>query len=168
MRKSTLFILVSLCLFSKDSFSQSSSQQQAKALLQTIKEKHYSPRTIDDNFSASLFDKMFEGLDPDKIFLTKIDLSGMAPYKTTLDDELNGNTWTFLNKIIPLFRQRLLQADTIITDITSKPFDLLLKEFFSIGLDTSWSATEKEKKIKWHQTLKYETLEGLADIASLQ
>src|SRR6185503_10701930 len=125
MRKSTLFILVSLCLFSKDSFSQSSLQQQAKALLQTIKEKHFSPRTIDDNFSASLFDKTFEGLDPDKTLFTKIDLTGLSMYKTALDDELNGNTWAFLNKIIPIYRQRLLQADTMITEITSKPFDFL-------------------------------------------
>ena len=168
MRKTAFTILAFLFLFAKNSYSQSSSQQQVKALLQTIKEKHYSPRTIDDNFSGAVFDKTFENLDPDKIFFTKADLSGFATYRTTLDDELNGNTWIFLNKIIPVYRQRLLQADTLITDITSKPFDFLLNEFLSTDLDTSWPATEQEKKAKWHQTLKYETLEGLADIASIQ
>ena len=168
MRKTAFTILAFLFLFAKDSLSQSSAQQQVKALLQTIKEKHYSPRTIDDNFSAAVFDKTFENLDPDKIFFTKADHSGFAIYRTTLDEELNGNTWIFLNKIVPVYRQRLLQADSIITDITSKPFDFLLNDFLSTDLDTNWPETEKEKKAKWYQTLKYETLEGLADIASIQ
>ena len=40
--------------------------------------------------------------------------------------------------------------------------------FFSIAADTSWAVNEKEKKNKWYQALKYETLEGLADIAAVQ
>lgn len=168
MRKTAFTILAFLFLFGKYSISQSSSQQQVKALLQTIKEKHYSPRVIDDNFSGAVFDKTFESLDPEKIYFTKADLSGLAMYRTTLDDELNGNAWSFLNRIIPVYRQRLLQADTIITDITSKPFDFSTNEYLSIDLDTSRPSADKEKKAKWHQTLKYETLEGLADIASLQ
>lgn len=168
MHKTAFTILALLFLFSKDSFSQNTSQQQVKALLQTIKEKHFSPRPIDDNFSASVFEKTFEGLDPDKNFFTTTDLAGLAVYKTTIDDELNGNSWTFLNKVIPIYRQRLLQADTMITEITSKPFDFVPNEFLSLGLDTSWPAAEKEKKAKWYQSLKYETLEGLADIASIQ
>lgn len=168
MPKTALFILLCLFLFARESNSQGSSQQQAKALVQTIKENHYSPRSIDDNFSTSLFGETFENLDPDKTFFTNVDLSSLATYRTTLDDELNGSVWTFLGKIIPIYRRRLLQADSMITDITSKSFDLTLNEFFSIGLDTSWPATDKEKKNKWYQKLKYETLEGLADIASIQ
>ena len=168
MRKIALSLLALLFLCGVKSFSQSSTQQQVRALLQTIKERHYSPRAIDDNFSAFVFDRMFESLDPDKAFFTKADISGLATYKTSLDDELNGNASTFLNKIIPMYRLRLLQADTIISDITSKPFDLLVNEFLSIALDTTWPASEKEKRTKWQQTLKYETLEGLSDIASMQ
>ena len=151
-----------------DSFSQGSSQQQVKALLQVVKEKHYSPRTVDDNFSEFLFARVFERLDPDKIFFTVSDLSDLASYKTTLDEELNGKSWTFLNRMIPLYRKRLMQADTAIADITSKPFDFSLNEFLSVAIDKSWPATEKEKRNKWYQILKYETLEGLVDIASIQ
>jgi carboxyl-terminal processing protease len=168
MRKIALSLLALLFVGGVESFSQSSSQQQVRALLQTIKEKHYSPRTIDDNFSAFVFDRMFESLDPEKVFFTKADISGLSSYKTSLDDELNGNASAFLNKITPMYRLCLMQADTIISDITSKPFDLLSNEFMSIALDTTWPAGEKEKRAKWQQTLKYETLEGLADIASIQ
>ena len=168
MLKNVLFILIFLLFFIKTARSQGSSQQQAKALLQTIREKHYGPRIIDDSFSESLFDQFFENLDPDRVFFTIADLSGLSSFRKTLDDELNGKGWAFLNKIIPLYRLRLLQADSIIGDITSKPFDFSLNEFFSIVTDTTWPANEKVKRNKWYQTLKYETLEGLADIASVQ
>lgn len=168
MLKAASSILVFLFVLPTDAISQGSSQQQVKALLQVVKEKHYSPRTVDDSFSGFLFVKVFESLDPDKIFFTVSDLSDLASYKTTLDDELNGKSWTFLNKIIPLYRKRLLQADTAVTDIASKPFDFSLNEFLSVATDTSWPATEKEKRNKWYQLLKYETLEGLVDIASIQ
>ena len=168
MLKVALSILAFLFLLITDSFSQGSSQQQVKALLQVVNEKHYSPRTVDDSFSGFLFDHVFESLDPEKIFFTAKDLSDLSSYKTTLDDEINGKSWTFLNKIIPLYRQRLLQADTAILDITSKPFDFSLNEFLSVALDTSRPATEKEKRNKWYQILKYETLEGLVDIAAIQ
>jgi len=131
-------------------------------------EKHYSPRIVDDVFSESLFDHFFESLDPDLVFFTNADLSGLSSFRKTLDDELNGKGWTFLNKITPLYRLRLLQADSIINEVTSTSFDFSLDEFFSVVIDTTRPATEKEKRNKWYQTLKYETLEGLTDIASVQ
>ena len=165
---------IALCLaiyflpFGNAVYSQGFSQQQAKALVQTIQQKHYSPRTIDDEFSQFLFDQFLEGLDPEKLFFTAADLNGLSSFRKILDDELNGKSWTFINKIIPLYKSRLLQADSIINELTLKPFDFSANEFFSIAADTSWTANEKEKRNKWYQALKYETLEGLADIAAIQ
>jgi carboxyl-terminal processing protease len=168
MLKAVFYILACLFLCINTSYSQGSSQQQARALLQIIKEKHYSPCAVDDNFSEFLFEQFFKNLDPDRLFFTKADLSGLSSFTKTLDDELNGKSWLFLNKVIPLYRLRLLQSDSIINDITSKPFDFSMSEFFSIAVDTTWPATDKEKRNKWQQSLKYETLEGLANIALVQ
>lgn len=142
--------------------------QQAKALLQMVKEKHYSPRAITDTLSEFLYERFFESIDPDRIFFTQLDIKGFDGYRKTLDDELNGNSWTFLNKIIPLYRLRLMQADTIINEITAKAFDFSANEFFSEKADTSWPENEKDKKSKWYQVLKLETLNGLADNALVQ
>ena len=40
----------------------------------------------------------FESIDPDRIFFTQQDIKGLDGYRKTLDDELNGKGWTFLNK----------------------------------------------------------------------
>ena len=148
--------------------SQGSSQQQAKALVQTIQQKHYGPRTIDDGFSQLLFDQFFGSLDPGKLFFTTVDLNTLSSFRKLLDDELNGNSWVFISKVIPLYKSRLMQTDSIINELTVKPFDFSTNEFFSMVIDTSWAANEKEKRNKWYLALKYEILDGLADIASIQ
>jgi len=168
MLKIVLYLVVYLSPFLNAVYSQGFSQQQAKALVQTIQQNHYSPRIIDDEFSQLLFDQLFESLDPEKLFFTTADLNGLSAFRKSLDDELNGKSWTFISKIIPLYKLRLLQTDSIITELTSKPFDFSVNEFFSIAADTSWAANEKEKRNKWYQALKYEVLEGLADMASVQ
>ena len=168
MLRIALYLAIYFLPFGNAVYSQGFSQQQAKALVQTIQQKHYSPRTIDDEFSQFLFDQFLEGLDPEKLFFTAADLNGLSSFRKILDDELNGKSWTFINKIIPLYKSRLLQADSIINELTLKPFDFSANEFFSIATDTSWAANEKEKRNKWYQALKYETLEGLADIAAIQ
>src|SRR6185295_9087962 len=104
---------IALCLaiyflpFGNAAYSQGFSQQQARALVQTIQQKHYSPRTIDDEFSQLLFDQFLKGLDPEKLFFTTADLSGLSSFRKLLDDELNGKSWTFISKIIPLYKSRL-------------------------------------------------------------
>jgi len=141
---------------------------QAKALIQMVKDKHYSPRAVNDTLSEFLFTHFFESIDPDRIFFTQQDIKGLDSYRKMLDDELNGKGWTFLNKVIPLYRLRLMQADSTINDITTKAFDFSANEFYSEQVDTTWPANEKDKKSKWYQTLKLETLNGLGDIALVQ
>lgn len=167
MLRIAFYPVICLLLFCNLVYSQGS-QQQAKALVETIQQRHYSPRTIDDEFSQFLFGQFLESLDPDKLYFTIADLNAISSFRKSLDDELTGKSWTFINKIIPLYKSRLLQADSIINELTLKPFDFSSNEFFSIAADTSWARNEKEKKNKWYQVLKYETLEGLADIATVQ
>jgi len=157
-----------ICFLPFAGYSQDPLQQQAKALVQTIQQKHYSPRTIDDEFSELLFDQFLEGLDPEKLIFTKADLNSLSSFQRSLDEELNGKSWAFISKVIPLYKSRLLQTDSFINELTAKPFDFSTNEFFSIAIDTSWAANDKERKTKWYQALKYETLEGLADIAAVQ
>ena len=130
MLRIAVCLVIYLLLFGNAVYSQGSSQQQAKALVQTIQQKHYSPRTIDDEFSQLLFDQFLESLDPEKLFFTTADLNAFSSFRKLLDDELNGKSWTFISKITPLFKSRLLQADSIINELTLKPFDFSTNDFF--------------------------------------
>ena len=133
MLRIALTLVIYLLPLGNTTYSQGSSQQQAKALIQTIQQKHYSPRTIDDDFCRFLFDQFLESLDPEKLFFTIADLNALSSFRKLLDDELNGKSWTFISKIVPLYKSRLLQTDSIINELTLKPFDFSTNEFFLIA-----------------------------------
>ena len=51
----------------------SKEQMLLSAIGTILEQKHYSPKTIDDNFSKQVFTKYLEALNPDKnIFLQRI------------------------------------------------------------------------------------------------
>src|SRR5690606_35490244 len=117
------FFLITGLLATNRSHSQSTAefQKEAKLLITTIKNKHYSPRPIDDQFSENLFEDFINTLDPNQIYFREEDIKTLGAYKTLLDDELSGGSWTFLPKATDLFKQRLLAAEKLFSGILQKP-----------------------------------------------
>lgn len=106
-----LAVLVLPCLLSAQDTE--TFRIQALTLKRTIELNHYRPRTVDDDFSAQLYDRFLAHIDGDKHYLSASDLKTLATYRLTLDDELNGNGWEFLNKLLPLYKAALQKADSL-------------------------------------------------------
>src|SRR5215213_8204069 len=121
----SVFISFALLACTINSFAQSRKfQSQAITLKRIIEREHYSPRPVNDAFSASLFDDFFARIDPYKLYFTAEDAKQFAAFRNQLDDELNGRQWSFLDKFLPLYKERLKKADTIINALLQKPLDL--------------------------------------------
>jgi carboxyl-terminal processing protease len=88
---------------------------QVLTLKRTIELNHYNPRPVDDDFSAQLYDRFMAHIDEDKTYLTSADLKTLSAYRLSLDDELNGKGWEFLNKLMPLYKMALQKADSLAT-----------------------------------------------------
>jgi len=144
-------------------------RNQAITLKRVIERQHYSPRPVDDKFSASLFDELIDRLDADKLFFTADDIKQLSTYRLQLDDELNGKQWAFLDKLMLLYKQRLKKADSTVHQILQKPLDLNLAEKYSSHQDSSMFATsEQQLKTKWQRWLKLGTLSYLSDICQIK
>ena len=103
-------------------FSQSLQfQKQVITLKRVIEREHYSPRMVDDQFSADLFDRFIDRLDEHKLIFTADNIKELSVYRLQLDDELNGQKWNFLDKLLPLYKSRLKKADSTIAIIGQKP-----------------------------------------------
>ena len=140
-------------------------QQQLITLKRVIEREHYSPRMLDDQFSSELFDRLIERLDERKLFFTADDIKQLSAYRFLLDDELKGAQWNFLDKIIPLFKWRLKSADSIVTQLTQRPFDFNQAEKIALIKDSiQFPTTDVQLKRKWHKWLKYETLARVENI----
>jgi carboxyl-terminal processing protease len=133
------------------------------ALGKLLSEKHFSPRVINDNFSEEIFDNFLKELDPHGLYFTTVELSTIAKFRTLLDEQIAGQDWTFLPKIVPLYRSALERAKTVVQKQSEIAFLAAARN--NIFQDTvTWVASEKELLTRWRNTLHYQTLVKLADL----
>lgn len=112
-----LAMLPALSLFAqeKDDF-----RGQILTLERIIQKNHYSPRNIDDGFSQIVFDNLIRKLDPDTLYFSPHAMLGLQPFRSQIDDELNGNGWVFLPKLIGLYSTSLQQTDSALSATASQ------------------------------------------------
>src|SRR5689334_537383 len=82
-----------------------------------LKQGHYSPKDINDDFSKKVYVKYFEELDPDKDMFMKQDLDALNRYSTKIDDEIKGAPVQFFLEVSKVFNQRVTEASTIYKEI---------------------------------------------------
>lgn len=165
-----LALLIPLCFVSVHKASAQYSTGQEKAILvkRTIELNHYSPKAVDDSFSAKLFKAVINAADPRRLLFTSNEVKSLSSFSLKLDDELRGNGWGFLDLFTSLYKKSLTRADSIITAALQKPFDFSLNESVTASRDDSWNfaANSSELYMRWNRYLKFTELNSLYDIIS--
>jgi carboxyl-terminal processing protease len=137
-------------------------QNEALQLKKLILQHHFDPKSVDDLFSAKVFDHVLDVLDPEKLYFTQQDIMALSVFKDKIDDDLNGTSWNFLPAVTERYKQSLLRSEAIITRHTKAPFDLSKKELFIS--DSAWAENDVASAALWHKNLKYETLDELIQL----
>jgi carboxyl-terminal processing protease len=130
-----------------------------------LKQGHYSPKDINDEFSKKVYDKYFEELDPDKQIFLQEDLVALKKYATRIDDEIKGAPVQFFLEVGKIFDKRTAESDAIGKEILARPFDFSVQE--SINTDpakTNFARTDAERKENIRKKLKYLTLQRFAEL----
>ena len=71
-----------------------------------LKQGHYSPKDINDEFSKTVFKKFLEDLDPDRSILMQQDIAALKKHETRVDDEIKGAPVEFFSDAAKLFNKR--------------------------------------------------------------
>jgi carboxyl-terminal processing protease len=130
-----------------------------------LKQGHYSPKDINDDFSRKVYNKYFEELDPDKDMFMKQDLDALNKYSTKIDDEIKGAPVQFFLEVSKIFNQRVTEASSIYKEILSKPFDFTVNEtVINDPKRTNFPVSEAERKDQWRRHLKYLVLQRFVDL----
>ncbi len=141
--------------------------QEGMALRKTLEAQHYSQRTMDDKLSEQILFQMVEALDPRRVLFQQSDWNELAAYRHQIDDELGGTSWKFLPLVTSLYKQRLLQADKRLDELTQKPFVFSTTEtavFSRPATDSLYFvANDKEMQQRWMQRLKYQAIDEMTD-----
>src|SRR6185436_18535730 len=102
-----------------------------------LKEIHYSPKKIDDDFSKTLFKKFLTDrfVDENKNILLQSDIQSLKKYETKLDDEILGANVVFVPTVSELVKKRLPEVAALYKEILAKPFDFTKDESANLNPD---------------------------------
>ena len=135
-----------------------------KQMIQQLSARHYSPHSIDDDFSAKVFDLYIENLDRNKRFFIQNDYDELVKYRDKIDDEINSASADLLEKSIQIIEERVTETAAFYKDLLAEPFDFSIDENVEFDPDKIEFVGEKEElKERWRKWLKYQTLTRLAE-----
>ncbi|HEU5147837.1 MAG TPA: hypothetical protein VFT90_14020, partial [Chryseosolibacter sp.] len=130
-------------------------------LKNALTEHHVEPRKIDNAFSESLFEKIFDDLDPGRVVFTASDIASLGHFRTQLDDEINGGTTRFLDQLKILYRSGLERSERLITSTIAS---LEWEKTENYEQEAEWVADEDELTDRHRQWLKFQVLDRLMEV----
>jgi carboxyl-terminal processing protease len=168
MRIISLFILIAYSSLLNAQLSVM--QQKAIVLKRIVEMKHYAPRAVDDSFSVAVFKTVLNNLDARRLLLTQVEYQQLLALSTTIDDELKGGEWRFLNKFSDLYKKSLQRADSIINKYLQKPLDFTVDEkIISVKRNSgnfNFAADVAALSSRWGRFLKYSLLDVVYELAT--
>lgn len=134
-----------------------------------LKNAHYEPTELDDEFSKKVYDNFLFNLDSNKRFLLQSDVDVLKKHETTIDDEFKKQRIDFFNTAYPIFIQRLKDAQVYYKEILEEPFDFKVDESIDTDYEKQAFATSKEElRDRWRKQLKLSVLSSIQSKEKLQ
>jgi carboxyl-terminal processing protease len=166
------FVSLSLLAF-KSNFSSSSDPEKDKLLIElltfVLEKGHYSPATMDDEFSKGVYKDYIEALDPSKRFFLQSDIDEFSKYELELDDQLLNKDLTFFDLTYTRLIQRIEESKSIYKSILNQPFDYTVDESFNTDYEKMpYAKNTSELKERWRKQIKLSTLSSLVDRQEIQ
>ncbi len=123
---------------------------------------HYSPKQLDDDYSARILDSYLKDLDPNKIYFTKKDIEDFDEYRYKLDDFIKRRNAEIAFDIFKVFRARLAERTEFAMELIDSDFKFNEDDSYNIDRDSyTWAANETEIRQTWSKRIKNDTLQAL-------
>lgn len=139
-------------------------QIQLATMMEGLRQYHFMPKEVDDNFSAQVYKEYLDRLDSGKRFFTQSDVETLNAFKLDIDDQINQRSFEFFNAASDRYAAAIDRTEGWFREILSKPFNFEIDEHLETDTEKlAWAKDENELKDRWRQQLKYEVLSRLAD-----
>lgn len=130
-----------------------------RAIVENLKNMHYDPVEVNDDFSGKAFDLYVKRLDPNKRFIYQSDFDDLSKFKTKIDDETLNGSYEFFDKSDQLISQRISEVAEIVLRLLEKPFDLNAKESIDLSDDIPYVKSKAGLTERWRKFLKLSIIE---------
>ena len=163
LKKKILFTII-LFLFSglmANAQKTSISCSQIPTLIYLLDKYQYDPVAMDEAVSDSIRESFLQNLDPSRLYFTREDIASLKRFNLDFSDESDEDNCKFLEAATKLYRKKLVHADSLISQITSKPINLCEKDsLLLVNKGSNWFAADERQFIKrWQGWLKYKMLD---------
>jgi len=132
------------------------------AILENLRNYHYDPPKIDDNFSKKVFDEFLGVIDGNKRFFTEEDIKQLAVYKTKIDDQSFSGSYEFYDKAMAIYELRINQNQTWFREFLGKPMEYTSNETYIVDDKQAFAKNDEELKERLRKSLKYAVMARLA------
>jgi carboxyl-terminal processing protease len=140
-----------------------------QTVMKTIQAGHFSPKNIDDTFSARVYDKLIKEFDYDKLFFSSRDINKLKAYRFAIDDEIKNGSIEFFDSLDAIYLRSTNNTEKFYKEILDKPFSFNGNEEIQLNSDKeSYATDERELKNRWQEYLKYRVLAKYVDLQKEQ
>ena len=167
------FSILIIGLFVASYLPNINNEQKENILMQTIlggiKQLHYSPSDINDDFSKEVYDLYIDRIDSGRRWLTKSEVNQLDAFKTQIDDAILNPNYEFFELSVDLKNKGIERAEMFYVDILDQPFDFDSKEMVELDGDKKEFANDvAELKEYWRKTLKYDVMTNVTNAIEKQ
>ena len=134
-----------------------------------LKQTHYEPHQIDDEFSEKVYTDFIDALDPYKRFFLQSDLDEFSYFKYKIDDQIKSEDLSFYHTVMNRFKSRTEESRAYYQEILKTPFDFDKEDTYDVDYDKKTFAGNQAELIQiWQKQLKVGTLGRLHEKIELQ
>ena len=102
---------------------------------------HVEPKPVDSKFSVRVFAAMLDNADPERIYFIKSDIDRLSSYQKVLDKEILLSKTGYITLFTGIYAARLKTVDSLVDQITKKPFDFNLPGKLTAAEDTTFAVS---------------------------
>ncbi len=125
---------------------------------------HFSPETINDEYSQKAFDLYIDYIDNGKRFLTQEEVDQLKAYENKIDDEVNLRSFEFFEKSMTILEPAHERARNIFNELIEQDVDLNAGGSIQMNPDKREFAQDEEAlRGRWKKMLTYDLIDRVND-----
>ena len=128
----TILLAFGSCSFTSKTFDDPDKDKMLVQIITYILDRgHYSPKDLNDEFSAEVYSDYIENMDQFKRYFYQSDLDEFEAFKMQIDDQLKEYDLSFFNLTYQRLVQRMEESEDLYKEILASSFNYTKNEEFN-------------------------------------
>ncbi|MFC2126846.1 carboxy terminal-processing peptidase [Bacteroidota bacterium] len=134
-----------------------------------LKNWHYEPKEMDDDFSKAVYADFIDEMDPIKRYFTQKDIKEFSTYETLIDDQLKREDLTFYYAVMDRFKTRLDESQKFYKEILQNKFNYDKDETINVDYKNIDFAKNQNELIEyWRKQMKFNALSKIQTLLEVE